>query len=190
MRVLETALPGVLIIEPVVHSDARGFFVETYHASRYRESGICDTFVQDNLSRSVRGTLRGLHGQHPHAQAKLVRTIEGEIFAVAVDVRRGSPTYAKFVAAVLSAENLRQLYLPPGFVHGFCVTGEMAQVEYKCSEIYRPEGEFRVAWNDPEIGIPWPIEDPLLSEKDRGAPRLRDLQHRLSDYRPGPGAGG
>lgn len=182
MRVIETGLPGLRILEPVVHRDSRGFFLETYHAPRYREHGIADEFVQDNHSRSGRGTLRGLHGQFPRAQAKLVRVIEGEILDVAVDVRRGSPTYARHVATVLSAENFRQLYVPPGFVHGFCVTSEVAQVEYKCSEVYRPEEEFSVLWSDPELGIRWPLEQPILSEKDSKAPRLRDVQDRLHDY--------
>lgn len=182
MRVIETAIPEVRIVEPVVHRDARGFFVETYHAPRYREHGIPDVFVQDNQSRSTRGTLRGLHGQHPRCQAKLVRAIEGEIWDVAVDARKGSPTYGRFVAETLSAGNFRQLYVPPGFVHGFCVLSEVAQVEYKCSVVYHPEDEFSVSWNDPEIGIPWPIAEPTLSEKDRAAPRLRDVQDRLQAY--------
>ena len=179
---LETELPGVRIVEPRVHRDGRGFFVESYHAPRYAELGIRDVFVQDNHSRSARGTLRGLHAQFPRAQAKLVRVIEGEIFDVVVDARRGSPSYARFVATRLSAENFRQLYVPPGFVHGFCVTSETAQVEYKCSEVYRPEDEFSVLWNDPEIAIPWPLDDPILSARDRDAARLRDVQDRLLEY--------
>jgi dTDP-4-dehydrorhamnose 3,5-epimerase len=182
MRVIETELPGLRIVEPRVHRDDRGFFVESYHGPRYAELGIPDAFVQDNHSRSVRGTLRGLHAQFPRAQAKLVRVIEGEIYDVAVDARRGSPTYGRFIATRLSAENFRQLYVPPGFVHGFCVTSEAAQVEYKCSEVYHPEDEFSVLWNDPEIGIPWPVEDPILSERDRAAACLRDVQDRLLDY--------
>lgn len=182
MRVIETEIPGVRIVEPVVHRDDRGFFVETYHGPRYAESGIPDAFVQDNQSRSRRGTLRGLHGQYPRAQAKLVRVIEGEIYDVAVDARKGSPAYGRFVATRLSAENFRQLYVPPGLVHGFCVTSEIAQIEYKCSEVYHPEDEFSVLWNDPEIGVPWPIAEPILSEKDRKAPCLRDVQHLLHDY--------
>jgi dTDP-4-dehydrorhamnose 3,5-epimerase len=183
VRVIETGLPGVLAIEPVVYRDDRGFFVETYHAPRYAELGIPDVFVQDNHSRSVRGTLRGLHGQFPRAQAKLVRVIEGEIYDVAVDARRGSPHYGRFAAMHLSAENFRQLYVPPGFVHGFCVTSEIAQVEYKCSEVYCPEDEFSVLWNDPEIGIPWPVANPILSERDRKAACLREVQDRLLAYR-------
>jgi dTDP-4-dehydrorhamnose 3,5-epimerase len=184
LRVIETGLPGVLVVEPVVHPDDRGFFVETYHRPRYAEHGIPDTFVQDNHSRSAHGTLRGLHGQFPRAQAKLVWVTEGEIYDVAVDARKGSPSYGRFAATLLSAENFRQVYVPPGFVHGFCVMSPMAQVEYKCSEIYHPEDEFSVLWNDPEIGIPWPIAKPILSERDRKAPCLRDVQSRLQDYRP------
>jgi dTDP-4-dehydrorhamnose 3,5-epimerase len=182
MRFTETELPGVILVEPDVHGDQRGFFLETYHTPRYREAGIAATFVQDNHSRSSKGTLRGLHGQFPHCQGKLVRVIEGEIYDVAVDVRRGSPTYGRFLATALSAENFRQLYIPPGLVHGFCVTSEVAQVEYKCTEIYYPEDEFSVAWNDPDLGIRWPVSDPILSQKDRSAPRLRELQDRLIDY--------
>jgi dTDP-4-dehydrorhamnose 3,5-epimerase len=182
MRFTETELPGVILVEPDVHGDQRGFFLETYHASRYREAGIAAAFVQDNHSRSSKGTLRGLHGQFPHCQGKLVRVIEGEICDVAVDVRRGSPAYGRFTVTALSAENFRQIYIPPGLVHGFCVTSEVAQVEYKCTEIYYPEDEFSVAWNDPDLGIPWPVSDPILSQKDRSAPRLRELQDRLIDY--------
>jgi dTDP-4-dehydrorhamnose 3,5-epimerase len=182
MRFTETELPGVILVEPEVHGDQRGFFLETYHAPRYREGGIGETFVQDNHSRSSKGTLRGLHGQFPHCQGKLVRVIEGEIYDVVVDVRRGSPTYGRFLATALSAENFRQLYIPPGLVHGFCVESEVAQLEYKCTEIYYPEDEFSVAWNDPDLGIPWPVSDPILSQKDRSAPRLRELQDRLIEY--------
>ena len=185
MRVIETEIPGVLVVEPRVHRDERGFFVETYHAPRYREHGIRDVFVQDNHSRSTRGTLRGLHGQHPRAQAKLVRAVAGEVFDVVVDARRGSPSYGRFVTAELSAENFRQIYVPPGCVHGFCVTSDAAEVEYKCSVVYHREDEFSVLWSDPDLAIPWPIEDPLLSDKDRSAPRLRDAQERLLDWEGG-----
>ncbi len=186
MSFVPTELPGVILVEPEVHGDERGFFLETWHAGRYREAGIAETFVQDNHSYSRRGILRGLHGQSPHAQGKLVRVIEGEIWDVAVDVRRGSPSYGRWVGFELSAKNFRQLYVPPGLVHGFCVTSEVAQVEYKCTEFYHPEAEFSVAWNDPELAIAWPLRDPILSEKDRGAPLLRNVQHRLLDYRPTP----
>jgi dTDP-4-dehydrorhamnose 3,5-epimerase len=173
-----------VLVEPQVHGDERGFFLETYHEQKYRQGGIRERFVQDNHSRSSRGILRGLHGQFPEPQGKLVRVIEGEVFDVAVDVRLGSPSYGKFVSAVLSAENFRQIYVPPGLVHGFAVTSEIAQVEYKCTGVYRPEQEFSVRWDDPELAIPWPISDPVLSPKDRDAPLLCDVQERLLPYRP------
>jgi dTDP-4-dehydrorhamnose 3,5-epimerase len=183
MRFVPTELPGVIVVEPDVHRDARGFFVETYHGPRYREHGIAEPFVQDNHSLSRRGTLRGLHGQSPNPQGKLVRVIEGEIFDVAVDARLGSPGFGRHVAVVLSAENFRQLYVPPGVLHGFCVTSEVAQVEYKCTAIYDPSTEFSVRWSDPELAIPWPIGEPVLSEKDRAAPLLREVHDRLIPYR-------
>jgi dTDP-4-dehydrorhamnose 3,5-epimerase len=179
-----TEIPGVILVEPQVHGDERGFFLETWHAERYREAGIAAAFVQDNHSYSRRGILRGLHAQSPHPQGKLVRVIEGEIFDVAADVRLGSPTYGRWVGFALSAKNFRQLWVPPGLAHGFCVTSEVAQVEYKCTDFYRPEAEFSLAWDDPDLAIDWPIRDPILSEKDRRAPRLRELQHRLLHWRP------
>jgi dTDP-4-dehydrorhamnose 3,5-epimerase len=179
MRFLPTALPGVLIVEPDVHRDQRGFFLETYHAQKYREGGIDVTFVQDNHSRSVRGTLRGMHAQRRRPQGKLVRVIEGEIFDVAVDIRRASPTFGRWVGVALSAENFRQCYIPPGFAHGFCVTSESAQVEYKCTAPYDPTDEIGFLWSDPAVGIRWPIAYPLLSAKDRTAPSLRDLMEQL-----------
>lgn len=183
LRFETTRLPGVILVEPQVHRDDRGFFLETYHAARYREGGIDADFVQDNHSRSTRGTLRGLHCQAPpHGQGKLVRVIEGEVWDVAVDARRGSPTFGTYAAAVLSAENFHQIYVPPGLLHGFVVTSEIAQVEYKCTSPYVPEAEFSVAWNDPDLAIPWPVDDPTLSPKDRNAPRLRDVQDRLADF--------
>lgn len=182
MRVIPTAVPDVLIVEPRVHADARGFFLESYHAARYREHGITDTFVQDNHSRSVGGTLRGLHAQRLQPQAKLVRVVQGAIFDVAVDVRRGSPTFLRWVGMELSAENRQQLYVPIGFVHGFCVLTETAEVEYKCSTPYAPGDEFGVAWDDPEIGIVWPVASPLLSEKDAKLPRIADVAHLLPGY--------
>ena len=184
-RFVETGLEGVILVELEVHWDERGFFLETYHAGAYRDGGIPETFVQDNHSRSTRGTLRGLHGQFPRAQGKLVRAVEGEIYDVAVDVRRGSPTFGRFYGATLSADNFHQLYVPPGMVHGFCVTSDVAQVEYKCTGFYHREDEFGIAWDDPDIGIPWPVERPTLSEKDRRAPRLRDADAHLIDYGSG-----
>jgi dTDP-4-dehydrorhamnose 3,5-epimerase len=179
---VETLIPGVILVEPPVRRDDRGFFLETYHESRYREGGIRENFVQDNHSSSVRNTLRGFHGQSPHPQGKLVRVIEGEIFDVTVDVRRGSPAYGKHFATRLSADNFCQLYLPPGVLHGFLVTSDVAQFVYKCTDFYCPEAEFSVAWNDPDIGITWPIESPILSEKDRCAPQLKDVEDQLIDY--------
>jgi dTDP-4-dehydrorhamnose 3,5-epimerase len=184
LRFEPTAIPGVIRVEPVVHRDERGFFLETYHAELYRAAGVDAVFVQDNHSRSARGTLRGLHAQAPpHAQGKLVRVIQGEVYDVAVDARRGSPTFGRFAAAVLSEENFHQLWVPPGMLHGFVVTSEIAQVEYKCTGPYVPHAEFSVVWNDPDIAIPWPIDQPLLSEKDRRAPRLSDVSDRLLDWR-------
>ena len=172
-----------MLVEPQVHRDERGFFFESYNAEKDREGGITADFVQDNHSRSERGTLRGLHCQAPpHGQGKLVRVIEGEVWDVAVDARRGSPTYGKCTAAALSAENFHQLYVPPGLLHGFVVTSEVAQVEYKCAGLYVPEAEFSVIWNDPDLAIPWPLDQPFLSPKDATAPRLRDVQELLADY--------
>lgn len=179
----ETDLPGVILVEPQVHGDARGFFLESYHEAKYAEGGIPGSFVQDNHSLSSRGTLRGLHGQFPNAQGKLLRVVEGEIFDVAVDVRLGSPTFGRHVAVVLSAENFRQIYVPPGLIHGFAVTSAVAQVEYKCTELYRPDQDFSVRWDDPELAIPWPIEDPILSDKDRDAPLLREVHDKLLPFR-------
>jgi dTDP-4-dehydrorhamnose 3,5-epimerase len=175
MRVVPTDLPGVTILEPRVFGDSRGYFLETYNQARYREAGIGETFVQDNLSLSGRGVLRGLHFQNPHPQSKLVTVLEGEVHDVAVDIRVGSPTFGKFVAVVLSGENKRQLYIPSGFAHGFCVTSERALFFYKCTDFYAPECECGVLWNDPEIGIPWPIERPTLSPKDENYPHLKDV---------------
>lgn len=180
MNFRPTALAGVVIVEPDVHRDARGFFFESYHRDKYRRGGITAIFVQDNHSRSVARTLRGLHAQLRRPQAKLVRALEGEIFDVAVDIRPRSPTFGKWVGVELSAENFRQLYLPPGFAHGFCVLSASAQVEYKCSEIYDPEDEIGVIWNDPEVNIAWPQTDPLLSAKDRALPRLAEIVDRLA----------
>jgi dTDP-4-dehydrorhamnose 3,5-epimerase len=182
MRVIETELPGVVVIEPEVHKDERGFFLETFHGERYRRHGLPEVFVQDNHSRSVRGTLRGLHAQLRRPQGKLVRAVAGEVWDVAVDIRVGSPTFRKWVAVVLSAGNFRELYVPPGFAHGFCVLSEVAEVEYKCTDYYDPESELRLAWNDPELAIPWPVRDPILSAKDRAARTLRELHSVLPRY--------
>ena len=179
MRVVPAAIPDVLIIEPRVHRDGRGFFVETYHADRYREHGIEGPFVQDNHSRSVAGTLRGLHLQLGRPQGKLIRVIEGEVFDVAVDVRRGSRTFGRWVGVTLSAENFKQCYVPPGFAHGFCVVSPIAQVEYKCTDLYDAESEIGILWNDPLIGIRWPVSEPVLSDRDRRHPTLAELGDKL-----------
>ena len=182
MKFHTTRLPGVILVEPDVHGDGRGFFLETYHQEKYAEGGIAAAFVQDNHSKSKRGTLRGLHAQRMRPQGKLVRAVEGEIFDVAVDIRRGSPTFGQWVGEVLSAQNFRQLYVPPGFVHGFCVLSDSAQVEYKCTDLYAPRDELSVIWDDPEIGIEWPIDQPLLSAKDQAAPRLHEILDQLPVY--------
>lgn len=184
LRFAPTAIPGVVVVEPHVHRDGRGFLLESYQAEKYRAGGIDAVFVQDNHSHSTRGTLRGLHAQNPHAQGKLLRVIAGEVFDVAVDARRGSPAYGRCVSIVLSAENFKQIYVPPGLLHGFLVTSDEAQVEYKCTGFYRPDAEFSVAWNDPDLAIPWPVDTPILSAKDAAAPRLAEVQDRLFDYRP------
>jgi dTDP-4-dehydrorhamnose 3,5-epimerase len=184
VKFVPTELPGVLVIEPDVHRDARGFFLETYRASRYRDGGVPDEFVQDNHSRSAGGTLRGLHAQLRRPQAKLLRCVAGEIFDVAVDVRRGSPSFGRWVGVTLSAESFRQLYIPAGFAHGFCVTSDAAEVEYKCSEVYDPGDEITVAWNDPAIGIRWPVAEPLLSARDRAAKTLAELAEALPPWNP------
>jgi dTDP-4-dehydrorhamnose 3,5-epimerase len=183
MKFLATDLPGVILVEPDIWRDARGFFLENYHVRKFQEGGIAATFVQDNHSQSTQGTLRGLHaqaGQHP--QGKLVRATEGEIFDVAVDIRPGSPTFKRWTGAVLSESNFRLLYIPPGFAHGFCVLSGRAQVQYKCTDFYSPTDEISIRWNDPAIGVSWPVEMPLLSEKDQKAPLLEDLLQYLPSY--------
>jgi len=175
MNVIRTSLEGVLILEPKVFGDTRGFFMETYHRDRYSESGIDTVFVQDNLSFSVKNTLRGLHFQITQPQAKLIQVITGEIFDVVLDIRPGSPTFGKWACIILSDENRRQLYIPLGFAHGFCVLSESAHFLYKCSDIYVPEDEGGIFWADPDIGIEWPVENPIVSEKDKIYPRLSEL---------------
>ncbi len=176
MNVIPTDLPGVLILEPKVFGDDRGFFMESFNDRRYEEAGIPSTgrFVQDNLSYSAHGVLRGLHFQNPHGQGKLVSVLEGEVFDVAVDIRVGSPTFGEWTGVYLSAENKRQFYVPPDFAHGFVVTGEIALFAYKCTDYYAREAEGAILWNDPGICIEWPIETPSLSEKDQAARTLED----------------
>jgi dTDP-4-dehydrorhamnose 3,5-epimerase len=186
MRLIPTDLTDITIIEPKVFGDARGYFVETWSQVRYRDAGLPATFVQDNVSRSSHGVLRGLHFQNPKAQGKLVTVLEGEVYDVAVDIRIGSPTFGRAVGVVLSGDNKRQVYVPPGFAHGFCVTSETALFMYKCTELYAPEAEKGITWNDPDLGIRWPIERPTLSSKDANYPRLRDIdQSTLPTYQEG-----
>jgi dTDP-4-dehydrorhamnose 3,5-epimerase len=176
VKFLQTDLPGVMVVEPDVHRDARGFFLETFHARKYREGGIPYDFVQDNHSRSVRGTLRGLHAQRTRPQGKLVRALRGEIFDVALDIRPGSKSFGGWTAAVLSEENFRQMFVPPGFAHGFCVLSDLAEIEYKCTDFYDRSDEIGVLWDS--AGIDWPVKEPLLSAKDAALPRLEDLRGR------------
>jgi dTDP-4-dehydrorhamnose 3,5-epimerase len=175
MKVIATAIPEVLIVEPKVAGDARGFFIETFRADRYAAHGIVRPFVQDNLSRSARGVLRGLHLQNPKSQGKLATVLHGRVLDVAVDVRRGSPTFARHVAVELSADNRRQLWIPRGFAHGFAVLSETADFFYKCDDLYSPADEIVVRWDDPAIGIAWGVEAPQLSARDAAAPRLADV---------------
>ena len=175
MKVVETELPGVLIIEPPVHRDERGFFLETWHEARYGEEARLPRFVQDNLAGSRRDVLRGLHYQWPQPQAKLVSAPHGTILDVAVDIRRGSPTFRNWVAVELSEENRRQLYIPEGFAHGYVALTDGALCAYKCSRPYAPHYDRAIRWDDPDIGIDWPIAEPILSGKDAAAPRLADL---------------
>lgn len=175
VTVSHTLLPGVLLIEPQVYGDERGFFMETWSRRRYAELGITEPFVQDNLSFSRYGVLRGLHFQHPNDQGKLVYVLRGEVFDVAVDVRRGSPTFGRWTGITLSWGNKKQLYIPPGFAHGFCVTSDTALFAYKCTEFHHPPTEGSVAWDDPDIGIHWPISDPRLSPKDQQGINLKEM---------------
>ena len=189
MRVIETSLPGVLVIEPAVHRDERGFFLEAYHAAKLEALGIQGKPLQVNQSRSVRRTLRGLHWQWRRPQAKLVRVLRGEIFDVAVDIRRGSPAFGRWVAVELSDQNFRQTFVPEGFAHGFCVLSESADVEYLCTALYDPGGEAGLRWDDPAVGIVWPISDPLLSDRDRSHAGLDAARPDLPAYPGGPADG-
>ena len=179
MRFSETSIPGVILIEPDVFRDARGYFLETFNSAKYSKAGIPQTFVQDNQSVSAKNTLRGLHMQVRKPQGKLVRAVEGEIWDVAVDLRADSATFGQWTAAILSGENFHQFYVPPGCAHGFCVLSESAQVQYKVTELYDPSDEAGVAYNDPSINITWPITSPLLSERDRRNPSLADAAERI-----------
>jgi dTDP-4-dehydrorhamnose 3,5-epimerase len=174
VKVTPTALPEVLLIEPRVFPDSRGHFFESWVGPRYHEAGITEPFVQDNSSRSTRDTLRGLHFQEPKGQGKLITVLSGRIFDVAVDVRTDSPRYREWIGIELDGDDPKQLWVPPGFAHGFCVLSEQADFMYKCTEYYAPETERSIRWNDPELAIDWPLEAPILSEKDAEAPFLAD----------------
>jgi dTDP-4-dehydrorhamnose 3,5-epimerase len=182
MKFIPTELPGVIVIEPDVHQDDRGFFLESYNQQKYRDGGVDATFVQDNHSSSRLGTLRGLHMQLEQTQGKLVRVIRGSVHDVAVDVRRGSPAFGRYFGTELSDENHRQLYVPPGIAHGFAITSETAEFEYKCTDFYHPASEITIRWDDPDIGIVWPIQDPILSPKDAAGRRLADLMDQLPRF--------
>ena len=183
MKVVETSLPGCVIIEPAVFGDDRGFFFETWNADRYGQLGLPDKFVQGNVSSSARGVLRGLHYQWPNPQGKLVSVLEGEVYDVAVDIRRGSPTFGRWAAVILSAENKRQFWIPEGFAHGFAVLSERAIFSYLCTAQYDKTADAGVRWDDAAIGVDWPIDSPLLSEKDGKAPLLADVaESRLPIY--------
>ena len=175
MKIITGSIEGILIIEPKTFKDKRGFFMETYNQKRYNESGINATFVQDNLSYSLKNTLRGLHFQNEHPQAKLIQVISGEIFDVAVDLRPSSFTFGKWTGVHLSDENRRQVFIPEGFAHGFCVLSEFALFYYKCSDFYAPDDEGGIIWSDPDIGIKWPVINPIISEKDKQYHKLSGL---------------
>ena len=185
MKVNKTELPGVLLIEPSVFHDPRGFFLELWQQQRYQEAGLPSGFVQDNLSHSIRGTLRGLHFQHPHGQGKLVYVLQGEIFDVAVDIRLGSPTFGRWLGVVLTDQAGHQVYVPEGFAHGFCVLSESALVGYKCTNFYNAQTEGGVLWNDPALAIAWPTTTPLLSHKDQHYPPLQQIpREQLPQFLP------
>ena len=179
MVVVQTAIQGVMLIKPKVWSDSRGYFVETWQKERYQAVGIDFPFVQDNHSKSIYGTLRGLHFQRRFPQGKLVSVSLGRVFDVAVDIRKGSPTFGQWYGTELTQENQHQLWIAPGLAHGFVVTSEIAHLHYKCTELYHPEDESSIRWNDPELGVEWPIERPKLSAKDERAPTFTELKHQI-----------
>jgi len=176
VKFLPVSIPGLILIEPLVYEDSRGVFMELYRHELFRDAGIDAGFVQDNFARSTAGVLRGLHYQHPHGQGKLVFVPRGKIFDVAVDIRRGSPTFGQWYGCELSEENHRQFWIPEGFAHGYCVLSDSADVMYKCTDYYHPECEGTLLWNDPDIGIEWPVRKPLVSEKDVAGMRLKDVE--------------
>jgi dTDP-4-dehydrorhamnose 3,5-epimerase len=184
VKFVETRLPGCVVIEPAVFGDARGFFYEGYNAAKFKEAGLDLSFVQSNVSRSARGVLRGLHYQWPNPQGKLVSVLEGEVYDVGVDIRRGSPTFGQWAGVVLSAENKRHFYVPEGFAHGFVVLSDYATFCYQCTALYDGKADAGVRWNDADIGVDWPVSAPLLSDKDTKAPFLADIApERLPEYR-------
>jgi dTDP-4-dehydrorhamnose 3,5-epimerase len=185
MKFIDTSLPGCVIIEPQVFGDARGFFYEGFNEAKFREAGIDRKFVQSNVSRSARGVLRGLHYQWPHPQGKLVSVLEGEVYDIALDIRRGSPTFGQWAGVILTAENHRHFWIPEGFAHGFCVLSEFATFAYQCTDLYDAKADGGIRWNDDAIGIDWPMSAPLLSEKDSKARLLADVPpERLPEFQP------
>lgn len=183
MKIIETILRGCVVIEPQVHGDARGYFYESFHTQKYKDAGLDLRFVQSNVSRSARGVLRGLHYQWPNPQGKLVSVLEGEVYDVAVDIRTGSPTFGRWAAAMLTADNKRQFWIPEGFAHGFAVVSDNATFSYQCTALYDRAADAGIRWNDADIAIDWPLSAPLLSDKDAAAPFLRDVPHdRLPKY--------
>jgi dTDP-4-dehydrorhamnose 3,5-epimerase len=175
MNVKKTKMSGVLILEPDVFSDERGFFLETWNSVRYKNAGINGPFVQDNVSFSKKGVLRGLHFQYPQSQGKLVQVLSGEVVDIAIDIRRDSPNFGQWISEVLSDSNHRQMYIPSGFAHGYCVTSETAFFLYKCTDFYNPASEGGIIWNDPDLNIDWPVKEPVLSLRDASFPKLRDI---------------
>ncbi|MFQ6611124.1 MAG: dTDP-4-dehydrorhamnose 3,5-epimerase [Fidelibacterota bacterium] len=175
MEIIPAPIPEIFVIKPAVHRDERGYFMETYHAGEFAKEKIDAVFVQDNQAKSMKNVLRGLHYQIRYPQGKLIRVLRGEIWDVAVDIRRGSPTFGKWHGEFLSEENLFQMFIPAGFAHGYCVTSETAEIIYKCTDLYHPEFERGIRWNDPQLKIKWPVSSPILSEKDRIQPFMKDL---------------
>ncbi len=185
MKIIETTLPGCVVVEPAVFGDERGFFFETWNASRFDANGLPGRFVQSNVSSSTKGVLRGLHYQWPRPQGKLVTVLQGEVYDVAVDIRRGSPTFGRWEAVILSAENKRQFWIPEGFAHGFAVLSERALFSYLCTDVYQPDFDAGVRWNDADIAVDWPISGPILSVKDKVTPLLKDIpEERLPVFQP------
>ncbi|MFI4969343.1 MAG: dTDP-4-dehydrorhamnose 3,5-epimerase [Lysobacterales bacterium] len=184
MKIVKTELPGCVVIEPAVHGDVRGFFYESFHAARFAEAGFDFRFVQTNVSRSAQGVLRGLHYQWPHPQGKLVSVLEGEVYDVAVDIRAGSPTFGRWAAAILSADNKRHFWVPEGFAHGFAVLSENATFLYQCTALYDRAADAAIRWNDAALAIDWPIAEPVLSDKDQRSPFLAEVaREKLPTYR-------